>query len=94
MFLDGPRAPQERVVSREVKTPEERLQFYAGQFPIVEVDSAYYGIPAEKVVGLWVERTPPAFLFNNCYADYGVRNARDMQAVVRALQLPLELEPG
>jgi uncharacterized protein YecE (DUF72 family) len=29
-------------------------------------------------------------LFNNCYADYGVDNARDMQALVRALQLPLE----
>jgi len=47
-----------------VKTPAERIQFYAGQFPIVEVDSSYYGILAEKVVGLWVERTPPAFLFN------------------------------
>ena len=29
-------------------------------------------------------------LFNNCYADYGVKNARDMQALARALQLPLE----
>ena len=48
----------------EVKTPEKRLQFYAGQFPIVEVDSSYYGIPAEEVVGLWVERTPPAFVFD------------------------------
>jgi uncharacterized protein YecE (DUF72 family) len=47
-----------------VKTPEERLQFYAGHFPIVEVDSSYYALPAERAVRLWVERTPPAFVFN------------------------------
>jgi uncharacterized protein YecE (DUF72 family) len=46
------------------RTPEERLQYYAEQFPIVEVDSSYYALPAEKVVGLWVERIPPAFVFN------------------------------
>ena len=49
---------------REVRTPEQRLQYYAEQFPIVEVDSSYYAIPAEKVVRLWVERTPPGFVFN------------------------------
>jgi len=27
-------------------------------------------------------------LFNNCYGDYGVRNARDMDALIRA-QVPL-----
>ena len=26
-------------------TPEERLRFYASRFPIVEIDSSYYGIP-------------------------------------------------
>src|SRR5689334_20527811 len=25
-------------------TPEDRLRFYASQFPIVEIDSSYYGI--------------------------------------------------
>ena len=30
-----------------VTTPEERLRFYASQFPIVEIDSSYYGIPTE-----------------------------------------------
>jgi len=48
----------------EVRTPERRLQYYSEEFPIVEVDSSYYGIPAEKVVGLWVGRTPPGFVFN------------------------------
>ncbi len=49
---------------REAKTPEERLRYYAEQFPIVEVDSTYYGLPAERNAALWVERTPPQFVFD------------------------------
>ncbi len=43
---------------------EERLAFYAGQFPIVEVDSTYYAPPSQRVAGLWVERTPDQFTFD------------------------------
>jgi uncharacterized protein YecE (DUF72 family) len=45
-------------------TPEDRLRFYASQFPIVEIDSSYYGIPTIGNAKLWVERTPPGFVFN------------------------------
>src|SRR4029450_13420564 len=45
-------------------TPEDRLRFYASQFPIVEIDSSYYGIPSLDNAKLWVERTPPGFVFN------------------------------
>lgn len=45
-------------------TPEERLRFYASQFPIVEIDSSYYGIPTVENAQRWVERTPDAFVFN------------------------------
>jgi uncharacterized protein YecE (DUF72 family) len=48
----------------KVKTPEARLKFYASQFPIVEIDSSYYAIPAEKTAQQWVERTPADFVFN------------------------------
>ena len=47
-----------------VTKPEARLRYYASQFPIVEVDSSYYGIPTEAQARLWVERTPPGFTFN------------------------------
>ena len=47
-----------------VSTPEARLRYYASQFPIVEIDSSYYGIPTEANARLWVERTPPGFVFN------------------------------
>jgi uncharacterized protein YecE (DUF72 family) len=45
-------------------TPEARLRYYSSQFPIVEVDSNYYAMPAPQVSQLWVERTPPNFTFN------------------------------
>src|SRR5881227_1806970 len=48
----------------DAKTPEDRLRFYASQFPIVEIDSSYYGLPTEDNARLWVERTPPGFVFN------------------------------
>jgi uncharacterized protein YecE (DUF72 family) len=48
----------------KLKTPEERLRFYAEQFPLVEVDSTYYGLPAERNAALWVERTEPEFTFD------------------------------
>jgi uncharacterized protein YecE (DUF72 family) len=46
------------------KTPEDRLRFYASQFPIVEIDSSYYGIPSVENAQRWVERTPDGFVFN------------------------------
>jgi uncharacterized protein YecE (DUF72 family) len=49
---------------KEAKSSEERLAFYASQFPLVEVDSTYYAPPAERNAILWVERTPKHFTFN------------------------------
>jgi uncharacterized protein YecE (DUF72 family) len=48
----------------DVKTPAERLRFYASHFPLVEVDSTYYAPPAEDTARLWAERTPPSFTFD------------------------------
>jgi uncharacterized protein YecE (DUF72 family) len=45
-------------------TPEKRLAYYARQFPVVEVDSTYYGPPAEQTTRLWAQRTPDGFTFN------------------------------
>jgi uncharacterized protein YecE (DUF72 family) len=47
-----------------VTSPEERLRFYAAQFPLVEVDSTYYAPPTERNSRLWVERTPEGFVFD------------------------------
>ncbi len=46
------------------RTAEQRLRFYAQQFPLVEVDSSYYGMPTPQNAQLWAERTPDGFTFN------------------------------
>jgi len=48
----------------DASTPEKRLRYYARQFPMVEVDSAYYALPGEQTAAAWAERTPPGFTFN------------------------------
>jgi uncharacterized protein YecE (DUF72 family) len=45
-------------------TPEARLRHYATRFPLVEVDSSYYGMPTPQNARLWAERTPAGFTFN------------------------------
>jgi uncharacterized protein YecE (DUF72 family) len=49
---------------RDADTPEERLAYYASQFPLVEVDATYYALPTPRLAELWRERTPPDFIFD------------------------------
>jgi uncharacterized protein YecE (DUF72 family) len=45
-------------------SPEERLRYYASQFPLTEIDSTYYAPPSERLTRLWAERTPEGFRFD------------------------------
>ena len=47
-----------------ISNAEERLRFYAGQFPVVEVDATYYVLPNKRTAESWVERTPRDFVFD------------------------------
>jgi uncharacterized protein YecE (DUF72 family) len=49
---------------RGVTSSEERLRYYASQFPTVEVDSSYYSLPERAIASLWAERTPEDFVFH------------------------------
>jgi uncharacterized protein YecE (DUF72 family) len=49
---------------RRTMSAEERLRYYASQFPLTEIDSTYYAPPAERQVALWAERTPDGFRFD------------------------------
>ena len=53
-----------RFYPREANTAEARLRYYATQFPVVEVDSSYYGMPTPANAQLWAHRTPEGFIFN------------------------------
>ena len=47
-----------------ITSAEERLRFYASQFPVVEVDATYYALPNKRTAEAWVERTPKGFVFD------------------------------
>ncbi len=63
-WTDKPLIESGKFYPPEAKTPEARLRFYASQFPLVEVDSTYYGLPTVENSERWVERTPPGFIFD------------------------------
>ena len=48
----------------EADDAQKRLDYYASQFPVVEVDSTYYTPPNERNSQLWASRTPEGFTFN------------------------------
>lgn len=45
-------------------TAEGRLRYYSSRFPVVEVDSTYYGLPSAHSAELWARRTEPGFVFD------------------------------
>lgn len=49
---------------RGVSSAEDRLRYYASQFPVVEVDSTYYSLPERAIAALWAARTPDDFVFH------------------------------
>src|SRR5438105_3119663 len=49
---------------RRTMSAEERLRFYASQFPLTEIDSIYYAPPSERQARAWAERTPDGFRFD------------------------------
>ncbi len=54
------------------------LEFYARYFPAVEVDSTFYGAPAENTVRRWVEMTPAGFRFA-CKLPREITHARRLR---------------
>ncbi|WP_449622256.1 DUF72 domain-containing protein [Robertmurraya sp. Marseille-Q9965] len=44
-------------------SPRDKLKDYAGHFPIVEVDSAFYAVQPQKNAQKWVSETPEGFRF-------------------------------
>lgn len=49
---------------QEVKTPAARLNYYSERFPIAEIDASYHYFPTRKNLDLWLDNTPPGFIFD------------------------------
>jgi uncharacterized protein YecE (DUF72 family) len=69
-----------------VASAEERLRFYAEQFPLVEVDSTYYFPPSEANSELWAERTPKNFTFNIKAFSLLTQHPTKVEALYKDLQ--------
>jgi uncharacterized protein YecE (DUF72 family) len=72
---------------------EERLAYYAGQFPLVEVDATYYALPSARISELWRERTPPDFTFDIKAHALMTGQPTETKRLPKAIReaLPLEL---
>lgn len=49
---------------KEVKTPGDRLRYYSINFPVAEIDASYHYFPIRRNLDLWLENTPPGFIFH------------------------------
>ncbi len=71
---------------------DEYLSWYAGRFPIVEVDSTFYRIPSKGMVRGWRDKTPDGFRFALKVPQVIThqKQLRDCQAEVDAFVASLE----
>ncbi len=63
-WTDKPLIESGKFYPPEAKNAEARLRYYASQFPLVEADTTYYGLPTEQTANAWVDRTPDGFTFD------------------------------
>ena len=63
-WTDKPLIESGKFYPPEAKNAEARLRYYASQFPLVEADTTYYGLPTEQLINAWVDRTPEGFTFD------------------------------
>lgn len=47
----------------DIYSANQKLQAYAGHFPIVELDTSFYAIPPKKNIDKWIQETPDSFQF-------------------------------
>ncbi len=73
----------------------EMLPYYASRFGAVEIDSSYYGVPAEQTIATMLARSPKAFRFSfkapqavTHPGDYGARVHEDA-GLLRERLLPI-----
>lgn len=82
---------------RDADTAEDRLHYYASRFPVVEVDATYYALPSRRLAELWVERTPPDFVFDikahALMTGQPTETRRLPKAIREALPEPLAQKP-
>ena len=75
------------------RSPEQRLQYYASQFPLVEVNATYYAIPDAMQAHRWAVRTPDTFKFHVKAFRLFTGHPTPVAALDKDLQGALNLPP-
>jgi uncharacterized protein YecE (DUF72 family) len=70
----------------------QRLPFYAERFQLVEVNSSFYAVPAQKVVQRWCDQTPDGFTFNVKLHRLLSRHSTTAQSLPPALRSLAEVD--
>jgi uncharacterized protein YecE (DUF72 family) len=78
----------------EANNAERRLRYYARQFPLVEVDSSYYALPAEQTAAAWAHRSPRGFTFNIKAFSLFTQHPTRVAALPKDLRPPVEKAAG
>ena len=93
-WTDKPLIESGRFYPPAAKSPEARLRHYTTQFPLVEVDATYYGLPTVETARHWVERTPHGFTFDvkaySLFTEHPTTVARLPKAIQAELPPMLE----
>ena len=70
----------------------ERLQWYAQQFEMVEVNSTFYSVPEPRLVARWRANTPDHFIFNVKLHQLLSRHSTDAKLLPPQLQQRAEVD--
>jgi uncharacterized protein YecE (DUF72 family) len=74
-----------------VRTPPDRLAYYAQRFDTVEVDSPFYRLPTPDTTARWAERTPAGFTFHvKASGELTGHRAADRAEAARAFREAVE----
>ena len=65
---------------------KDEFPYYAKQFPSVEINATFYGIPKERVWETWEKQAPPGFLYSVKMNRY-VTHRKRLQKVEDTLEL-------
>lgn len=76
-----------------VRSASDRLRYYAGRFPTVEVDASYFALLPPAYSRRWAEETPPGFVMNakafGLFTGHGVAVKRLPAGFANLLPAPL-----
>ena len=69
-----------------VRTPQQRLSYYADRFPIAELDSGYHALPTRRSLELWMGGTPDGFAFDLRAFSMLTQHPTPLNALPRAVR--------